>query len=454
VDALKAGVSTIYQEFMLCPNLDVASNIFLGRERVTGAFIREDEQRRESRRYLEMLHLDVDPRRLVGELPVAQQQLVEIAKALAFESRVIVFDEPTAVLTEREIAELFVILRRLREDGRTVIYISHRMEEIFELADRATVLRDGKLVGTVDVPDVSEDELVRMMVGRDLESAFRRRAADDADGVADGGPKALEVRGLSREGAFADVSFSVAAGEIVGLAGLVGAGRTEVLRAIFGLDAPTAGTILRSGEEVEIRGPRDAIARGIGLTTEDRKRDGLFNNWTVTRNLSIASLDGVARGPLVQRDRERELARDLIGRLDVRPANPDHMMINLSGGNQQKVTIGRWLATDPDVLLLDEPTRGVDVGAKLAIRELIRSLADQGKAVLMVSSELPELLATADRILVMRAGRLVADLAAKDSSQEQIIAHAVSSSAPPSPTPEPQQPGGPMHSRSETHDGH
>jgi ribose transport system ATP-binding protein len=427
VDALRAGISTIYQEFMLCPNLDVASNIFLGRERATGSFVQEDLHRKESRRYLKLLHLDIDPRRLVGELPVANQQLIEIAKALALESGVIVMDEPTAVLTERETRELFAILKRLRAEGRTVIYISHRMEEIFEIADRATVLRDGKLVGTVEISDVDQDQLVRMMVGRDLETAFQRRAAAEHEAVVGGRAPALEVRDLSRAGVFERVSFVVRPGEVVGMAGLIGAGRTEVLRAIFGLDERTGGVILRDGKEVEIRQPRDAIEHGIGLTTEDRKRDGLFPNWTVRANLSIANLKAVANGPFVQGRSERHEALGLIKRLDIRPANPDHLMVNLSGGNQQKVTIGRWLATDPDVLLLDEPTRGVDVGAKLAIRQVIRGLAEQGKAIVMVSSELPELLATADRILVMRAGRLVAELDGRTTSEEEIVTHAVSS---------------------------
>jgi ABC-type sugar transport system ATPase subunit len=442
IDALRAGVSTIYQEFMLCSNLDVASNIFLGRERARGAFVREDEQRAESSRYLQLLHLDIEPRRLVGDLPVAQQQLIEIAKALALESRVIVMDEPTAVLTARETDELFAILKRLRGEGRTIVYISHRMEEIFELADRATVLRDGKLVGTVDVADVDESTLVRMMVGRELETVFERRAAADHGPVDRHRTPALEVRDLALPGRFEDVSFAVAPGEVVGMAGLVGAGRTEVLRAIFGLEPSSNGTILRDGDPVAIRQPHHAIAVGIGMTTEDRKRDGLFSNWTVRNNLSVADLPAVSSGPFIQPRAERGLAFDLIKRLDIRPPTPDHMMVNLSGGNQQKVTIGRWLATDPDVLLLDEPTRGVDVGAKVAIRELIRGLADQGKAILVVSSELPELLATADRILVMRAGRLVAELDAATTTQEEIATHAVSSQAEPPDAQPAQHEGG------------
>ena len=429
IDAIRAGISTIYQELMLCPNLSVAANVFLGHEQTAtpAAFVDEDELRKRSKEHLQLLGMDIDPRTLVGRLTVAQQQMVEIAKALSLESRVIIMDEPTAALTQRETDNLYRVLRLLRDQERSVIYISHRMEEIFAITDTATVLRDGRLVGTVTTADSSPEELVRMMVGRELEVEDLNEqpsAALQRDFTA---PPVLEVRNLSRKGVFEDVSFAVRPGEVVGFAGLVGAGRTEVMRAIFGIDQADAGQVLRSGKEVKIHSAKDAIKHGLGMTTEDRKHDGLFPNFTVRENASIADLDELSQSGFVKTRQERREVSELVKELDVRPPQPDRMMVNLSGGNQQKVTIARWLMTDPEVLIVDEPTRGVDVGAKAEIRRLIRSLADRGKGIVMVSSELPELLGTADRILVMRNGRLVAELKARDTSQEEIMSYAATS---------------------------
>ena len=424
IDAIKAGISTIYQELMLCPNLSVSANVFLGHEQAAtpAAFIQEDELRRRSRENLQLLGLEIDPRTLVGRLTVAQQQMVEIAKALSLESRVIIMDEPTAALTQRETEHLYTVLRLLRDQGRSVIYISHRLEEIFTIANRATVLRDGRLVGTVDIAESSPDELVRMMVGRQLEAEDLNRQPSDVQH--DGATPILEARNLTRRGVFQDVSFRLYPGEVVGFAGLVGAGRTEVMRSVFGIDPLDSGTILRSGREIKIRSPKDAIKNGLGMTTEDRKYDGLFPNFTVRENASIADLDELSTVGFVNAVQERREVSEMVKELDVRPPNPNRMMVNLSGGNQQKVTIARWLMTDPEVLIVDEPTRGVDVGAKAEIRRLIRELAQRGKGIIMVSSELPELLSTADRILVMSAGRLVAELDARKTSQEEIMGYA------------------------------
>ena len=428
IDAIRAGISTIYQELMLCPNLSVSANVFLGHEqaRTQAAFVSEDVLRARSREHLQLLGMDVDPRMIVGRLTVAQQQMVEIAEALSLENQIIIMDEPTAALTQRETEHLYRVLRLLRDQGRSVIYISHRLEEIFTIADRATVLRDGRLVGTVTIAESSTKELVRMMVGRELEAESLNRGPSAAMGR-DGSTPVLEVQDLTRAGVFEDVSFAVHPGEVVGFAGLVGAGRTEVMRAIFGIDRLDAGRILRSGKEVKIRSPKDAIKYGLGMTTEDRKYDGLFPNFTIRENASIADLDQLSEGGFVKAGQERREVQEVVRELDVRPPNPDRMMVNLSGGNQQKVTIARWLMTDPEVLIVDEPTRGVDVGAKAEIRRLIRQLANQGKGIVMVSSELPELLGTADRILVMRAGRLVAELDARETSQEEIMSYAATS---------------------------
>jgi len=425
IDAIRAGISVIYQEFMLCPNLSAADNIFLGHEqaRTPAGFVSQDALNARSAEYLRMLGIDIDPRTLVSYLTVAEQQMVEIAKALSLQSRVIVMDEPTAVLTQRETDNLYRVLRLLKEQGHSVIYISHRLEEIFTICDVATVLRDGRLIGTVKIAESAPRQLVTMMVGRELSEDLVRQEGAPRHEAQSPSP-ILEVRHLTRRGEFDDVSFAVYPGEIVGLAGLVGAGRTEVLRAIFGIDRLDSGTILRAGKPIEIRSPAGAIRNGLGMTTEDRKQDGLFANFDVKENMSIADLGELTRAGFVDQSTERETVCGMIGQLDVRPPNPDHMMVNLSGGNQQKVTIARWLMTKPDVLLLDEPTRGVDVLAKSEIRHLIRGLAEQGKGIVMVSSELPELLATADRILVMRAGHLVAELDAASTSQEEIMGYA------------------------------
>jgi ABC-type sugar transport system ATPase subunit len=438
IDAIRAGISTIYQELMLCPNLSVSANVFLGHELTAtpGAFIKEDVLRERSRENLQLVGMDVDPRTIVGRLTIAQQQMVEIAKALSLESQVIIMDEPTSALTQRETDHLYTVLRLLRDQGRSVIYISHRLEEIFTIANRATVLRDGELVGTVNVSESSPNELVRMMVGRELELEGLNR---DSSAAQHGGSRPLlEARSLTRRGVFQDISFTVYPGEVVGFAGLVGAGRTEVMRAVFGIDSLDSGTVLRSDKEIKIRSPKDAIKNGLGMTTEDRKYDGLFPNFTVRENASVADLDDLSVLGFVKAPQERREVSKIVKELDVRPPNPNRMMVNLSGGNQQKVTIARWLMTDPEVLIVDEPTRGVDVGAKVEIRRLIRELAQRGKGIVMVSSELPELLGTADRILVMSAGRLVAELDARKTSQEEIMSYAATGAGVSTGTPSPE----------------
>lgn len=424
-DAIHAGVATIYQELLLCPNLSIAANVFLGQEhRRRGLGLKESSMSDASKMRLASLGLNVDPRRSVGSLPVAQQQLVEIARALTRDSSVLVMDEPTAALTEPEIERLFGVIRQLRDEGHAIVYISHRLAEIFAIADEVTVMRDGKVITTVPVVDSTEQSLITAMVGRAVGTPQRteRYATPDK-------PPILAVRHLTRKGAFQDVSLDVRPGEVVGIAGIVGAGRTELLRTIFGLDRADSGRIEIDGHLVKVTSPRVAIRHGMAMTTEDRQKDALFPNFRVRENLTIAGITQLCRLGVIRRPAEQRAASEVSRAFAIRPSDPERLMLYLSGGNQQKVTIGRWLLTEPHVLLLDEPTRGVDVGAKSEIRRIIRERASTGSAVLVVSSELPELLAVTDRLLIMRQGRIVAEVATADTNQEEVMAYAAGTSS-------------------------
>jgi ribose transport system ATP-binding protein len=415
-EAMARGIGIIYQEFNLVPHLTVAENIFLGREpasRIPG-FIDFRRMFSEAQSVLASLNMPVNPRALVGELSVAQQQMVEIAKATSRQSRVLAMDEPSATLTEHELRNLFELIASLRSRGESIIYISHRLEEIFSIADRVTVLRDGHHIGTRRIAETSRDELIRMMVGRELKESIPKRPA------APGRPM-LEVRNLTRAGAFRDVSFTARAGEIVGLGGLVGAGRTEVVRAIFGADPVDAGEIVLDGRPIQVRSPRDAIRLGIGLAPEDRKGLGLILSMAVRENISLAHLDALTTAGFIDRRREERVAEQYVGSLSIRTPSPEQQVRNLSGGNQQKVVLAKWLFTQSKVLIFDEPTRGVDVGAKTEIYELMNTLAERGVAIIMVSSELPELLGMSDRILVMHEGRLAGELSRAEATQERVM---------------------------------
>lgn len=412
------GVSVIHQELCLVPHLSIAENIFLGRERATAGLIEREGEEREAACLLGELGLDLDPRALVEDLSVAQRQMVEIAKALSIEADILVMDEPTASLTDRETKILFDIIRRMKAEGIGIIYISHRMSELFEIADRVTVMRDGRHIGTLDIRSTTREHLIAMMVGRELAQLYAR-------GEPELGETVLEVRDLVAPPVLDGVSFSVRAGEIVGMSGLVGAGRTETARCIFGIDRPKSGQILIGGRSAPIRDVRDAMRSGIAMAPEDRKDEGLILIGSVAHNLTLTILSEIFHGrPLGRPAYERERVERSVRDLGIKTADARQSVEDLSGGNQQKVVIAKWLATDPKLLILDEPTRGVDVGARAEIYALMDRLAQRGVAILMISSDLPEILNMSDRVLVMCRGRVVADLAKGELSQELVMYHA------------------------------
>jgi ribose transport system ATP-binding protein len=418
-DSRKAGVAVIYQEFNLVPGLTAVENIFLGREVTRAGFIAGRQERERAAALFERLGVRVDLDVPCRRLTTAQQQLVEIARALAFDARIIVMDEPSAALTSHEVARLFEIIRDLKGRGIGIIYITHRLDEVFTIADRVMILRDGKNAGERPVSQITRKEMIEMMVGRELKDEFPPREAVP-------GPVRLEVTGLRRGRAVQDVSFSVRRGEILALAGLVGAGRTETVRLIFGADAREAGEIRLDGTVLTIRSPRDAITQGIGLLSEDRKLQGLVLQHSVRNNFSLPSLNRLSRHGFVHLRREREEFGRCVDRLKIRISHQEQRAGNLSGGNQQKVVLAKWLARNCEVLIFDEPTRGIDAGAKYEIYLLMNELAAQGKAIVMISSELPEVLGMADRILVMHEGRVTGEIHdARRATQEQIMQLAV-----------------------------
>ena len=418
-DSQRAGVGVIYQEFNLVPAMSVRENIFLGRERTKAGFVRADEERRLAGELFDRIGVTVDPDALCQDLSIAQQQVVEIAKALSLDARILVMDEPSATLTNQEVERLFAIIADLRSEGIGIIYISHRLDEVFHIADRVMVLRDGRHVDTRDIGDVDREGLIEMMVGRKLENEFPARTASI-------GPDRLVVRGLQSGRRVRDVSFSVRRGEVLCLAGLVGAGRTETVRLIFGADRSEAGSVELDGKTLRIRGPRDAIRAGICLLTEDRKAQGLVLGLTVRENFGLPNLDRLSRLGFVRQTAESEALGRYIKDLSIRPPYPEHLAKNLSGGNQQKVVLAKWLERNCEAIIFDEPTRGIDVGAKYEIYLLINALASAGKAIVVISSELPEVLGMSDRILVMHEGRITGEITdVAQATQEQIMAMAV-----------------------------
>jgi ribose transport system ATP-binding protein len=410
------GVSIIYQEFNLVPYLDAAENIFLGRElpaKLPG-FVDFGKQYSEAQRIIDKLGVKLSARTPINRLSVAQQQMVEIAKATWWGARIIVMDEPSATLTDHELRSLFDLIRQMKSEGVSIIYISHRLEEVFEICDRVTVLRDGKHIATRPIEELTRDEIIRLMVGRELTQMIPKEAAPI-------GKPALVVRNLCRKGVLDNINLTVHEGEVLGIAGLVGAGRTELARAIFGADPFDSGEIELYGEPARVRSPQDAIRQGIGLVTEDRKAQGLVLGMVVRENITLANLRAISTLNFIQAGREREVARKYVADLTVKTPSIEQTVQNLSGGNQQKVVLAKWLFTDSKVLIFDEPTRGIDVGAKTEIYQLMNALAKRGCAIIMISSELPEVLGMSDRILVMHEGRITGELSREEATQEKIM---------------------------------
>jgi len=413
--ALRMGISMIHQELSPEPYMTVAENIYLGREPVGRlGLIDKKKMVADTKALLDRLEININPNRVMRELSVANTQMVEIAKAISYDSRLIIMDEPTSAITEREVAQLFRMIRTLKEQGVGIIYITHKMDEVFQIADEITVLRDGQYIDTVGAANTDRNSLIAMMVGRELTNLFPKEDATIGEVV-------LSVRNLTRNGIVHDVSFDLRRGEILGLAGLMGAGRTEVIEGVFGIKPIDAGEITIMGKPVQIKSPADAIRHGMALLTEDRKLTGIMGVLSVRDNMMIASLGNYAKAGFMNKRLINDTCAREKTRLELKTPSMDQVIRLLSGGNQQKVLVSRWLLTVPEILILDEPTRGIDVGAKSEIHRLMSKLAQEGKAIIMISSELPEILGMSDRVLVMHDGRVGGEFARKDATQENIM---------------------------------
>ena len=416
--AQKLGITLIHQEPISFPDLSVAENLVLGGEGGWFGNVPWAQMTRDARKYMDLLGVRIDVTKPMRGLSIADQQMVEIARAIASDSRLIIMDEPTAPLTPREVETLFGIARRLRDEGRTIIFISHRLEEVRALCDRVTIFRDGNRIATDSIDALSDADIIRLMIGRPLKEYLHKEAASI-------GEVALEVQNLTLPGVFTDISFAVRAGEIVGLGGLVGAGRTDVARAIFGVAPAETGTVKVHGKGVTIREPEEAIALGLAFVPEDRAVAGIFRTLSVEQNISAAIPRKIAPGGFIRGALEKALAQESVKKLRIRLASINQPIGELSGGNQQKAILARWLLADPSILILDEPTRGIDIGVKAEFYDMIGGLAREGKAILLISSELPELLALCDRVLVMAEGRLTAEIPRAEATQERVMQAAV-----------------------------
>ena len=415
MDALRSGISMTHQELNRVPHMTVAENIWLGREPMKYGFVDHGQLTRQTQALLDKLNIRLTADRLVGDLSIAAQQMVEIAKAVSWNADIVIMDEPTSALTEGEVAHLFTIIRDLRAQGKAIIYISHKMDEIFAITDEISVFRDGTWVGSKNTTEFTRQSLITQMVGRELTQLFPKFNNTIGEEV-------LTVRNLTRQGVFHDVSFSVRRGEILGVAGLVGAGRSEVMESLFGMERFDSGEVLIDGAPVTIDSPSVAIEKGMALLTEDRKKSGLFLVLSVLENMSIVKMpEYIGKSGFVQHVKMAEDCMEQIRRLNIKTPTMDQIINNLSGGNQQKVLIARWLLAQPKILILDEPTRGIDVGAKAEIYHLISELANRGVAVIMVSSELPEILGMSDRVMVMHEGRITGILEKDEADQETIL---------------------------------
>jgi ribose transport system ATP-binding protein len=413
--AKELGVVIIHQELNLCQHLTVAENIFLGREIVKRGILAQAEMKSKTQEILTKLNIDISPETVVGDLAISKQQMVEIAKALSINAKILIMDEPTSALTAKEIEDLFRIIKELREEGCGIVYISHRLEEISHIADRVLIMRDGKYITSMNYKDTSLPEIISHMVGREIKEKFPKLECEK-------GKKIFEARNLNAGKMVRDVSIELYSGEIVGIAGLMGAGRTEATRAIFGVDPKESGQIFLHGKQISIKSPYDAIKNGVVLVPEDRKKDGLCTKLSVRENISLPSLDVISnRAGYVNKKLETQMVEKAISELNIRLAHPDVEAVSLSGGNQQKVVVSKWLARNSQVVIFDEPTRGIDVAAKVEIYLLMNELKRQGIGVMFVSSEMPEILGISDRIIVMCDGRITGELMAKDATQEMIL---------------------------------
>ena len=413
--AQAVGVAIIHQELNMCRHLSVAENMFLGREKVNGIVLNDREMEAEAAKILGDLKIDIDPRQTVGDLPVSKQQMVEIAKALSIHAKILIMDEPTSSLTAKEIEELFRIIRQLKADGCGIVYISHRLEELKAIVDRVTIMRDGQYITDGNFKDMTMDQIIANMVGREIKEQFPRVSCPK-------GKKIFEVKNLNAGHLVRDINFSLYEGEIVGFAGLMGAGRTETTRAIFGVDPKTSGEIFLDGKEVKISCPMDAIKAGIVLAPEDRKKDGLCTKLSIRHNLALPNLDLIcSKLGVISRKQEDDLCEKAVKDLLIKTPTVEVNAGNLSGGNQQKVVVGKWLARNSRVVIFDEPTRGIDVGAKVEIYNLMNQLKKQGIAVMFVSSEMPEVLGIADRVIVMCDGRITGEVIAKETTQNEVL---------------------------------
>ena len=415
--AQKLGIAIIHQELNMCTDLTVAENMFLGREAHFHGVIRQKEMNQQAKLVLDELKIDIDPTTVVKTLPVSKQQMVEIAKALSTNARILIMDEPTSALTEREIVELFRIIRELKQQGRAIVYISHRLEELKEITDRVSIFRDGRYVATRNFADTTLDEIIAMMIGREIKEKFPHTRVDK-------GARLLAVNNLC-SGIVKNVSFELFAGEIVGLSGLMGAGRTELVRAIFGADPIESGEIWLDGQSIAIHTPRDAICKGIVLGPEDRKKQGLCTELSIRENVSLANLNRICnRWGIVSSRIEKELTGKAVSNLRIKTPSVEQTAKNLSGGNQQKVVLGKWLVRDAKVVIFDEPTRGIDVASKVEIYNIMNELKAKGIGVLFVSSEMPEVMGMSDRILVMCNGRITGNLVSRETTQDEILRYA------------------------------
>jgi ribose transport system ATP-binding protein len=413
--AQELGIAIIHQELNMCSHLTVAQNIFLGREATRFGVLSQDSMNREAKRILDDLKIDINPGTIISDLPVSKQQMVEIAKSLSTNAKILIMDEPTSALTSKEIDELFRIIRQLKTQGKGIAYISHRLDELSHIVDRVTIMRDGKFILMSNFQDISMPEIISNMVGREIKEKFPRVECKR-------GERLLEIKNLNAGRSVRDINFSVYAGEIVGIAGLMGAGRTETTRAIFGADPKQTGEIILSGKELKISRPKDAIGHGLVLAPEDRKKDGLCVKLSIRENIALPNLDIICNKlGIVNRKTEHSMIKEAVRNFNIKLVSTESDAGSLSGGNQQKVVVGKWLARHSKVVIFDEPTRGIDVAAKVEIYNLMNQLKLQGIGVLFVSSEMPEIMGISDRILVMCDGRITGELDAKDATQNKIL---------------------------------